>query len=193
MVKPKALQMHPPVIVATIGGGVGVILLLAVLNLAPLFGGEAIELAGLVGGVFTGSAEAAFWIGHAIVFILGWIIVAPLLTLAWSALPGDELRLGGALLKGTVAGAALWILAGILLPFLAAVGRAGIDDPGFFAAGAGLASAGALLVAHLLYGIAVAVIGSMARGISPIESLGLMGYRLTGGTKDQSETAVPAR
>jgi hypothetical protein len=192
--KPGALQISPSPPLLTLGGAVGVLLLVSLLQVAPVVAPPLIDYPRLIGGVLTSDPGAALWLGFAIVFVTGWLVWPSALAAAWSMLPGDALDLRGALLKGAVAGAALWALAGLLLPLLGALGRVpGVESPGLFGTGAGAGAALALLLGHLAYGVAVAVIAAMGRGIAPFGSLGVEGYRMTGGLANDPRTGVPTQ
>lgn len=194
MVEPGALRVRPDPLLASLGGAVGVLLLASVLELVPSFGLPAVGYAELLGGVLVAGREAAFWLGWTLLFVVGWLVWPVAMARLWPALPGDDLRLPGAILKGALVGAALWALAGVLLPGLGALGRVeGVEGPGAFALGAGPAGAALFLAAHVGYGVAAAVVAGMGRGISPMESLGVDGYRPAGGPRARPETGVPAR
>lgn len=191
--KPGTLAIQPSILLASLGGAVGVILLTALLYLAPVAGSAVIDYPRLIGGIFAPQPEAAFWLGYAIFFVVGWLVWPPLMMVTWPKLPGDNYAFTGALQKGLLWGAALWVLAGLLLPLLGVLTRAeGLANPGLFGIGAGLGTAVLLLVGHLGYGVAVAVLAAMARGISPIETLGVEGYRMVGGLVEDPKTGVPA-
>ncbi len=193
MAKPGPIVIQPPILLSTLGGVVGILLFTALLYLAPLAGSAVIDYPRLIGGIFTPQPETAFWLGYAIFFLIGWLLWPPIMAMYWSSLPGDDIRFTGALQKGLLWGAALWVVAGLLLPLLGLLTRAeGVANPGFFGIEAGIGAAAFFLVGHLAYGVVVAVIGTMARGISAIETLGVEGYRMTGGFAEDPRTGVPA-
>jgi hypothetical protein len=193
MAKPGPIDIQPPVLLTTLGGAVGVLLFTALLYLAPLTGSEVIEYPRLIGGIFAPQAGAAFWLGYAIFFLLGWLVWPPLMAVTWTWLPGDNLRFTGALQKGLLWGAGLWVVAGLLLPLLGWLARAeGVSNPGFFGLRAGIGAALFFLVGNLAYGVVTAIVGAMAQGISAIETLGVEGYRMTGGLAEDRRTGVPA-
>jgi hypothetical protein len=193
MAKPGPIEIQPPVLLTTLGGAVGVLLFTALLYLAPLTGSEVIDYPRLIGGIFAPQPGAAFWLGYAIFFLLGWLVWPPLMAMTWTKLPGDNLRFTGALQKGLLWGAALWVVAGLLLPLLGVLTRTeGVANPGLFGVSAGIGAAVFFLVGNLAYGVVAAVVGAMARGISAIETLGVEGYRMTGGLVEDPRTGVPA-
>jgi hypothetical protein len=193
MPKPGPIDIQPPVLLTTLGGAVGVLLFTAVLHLAPLTGSAMIDYPGLIGGVFVPQPGAAFWLGFGMIFLVGWLLLPLVIAMTWGKLPGDNLRFTGALQKGLLWGAGLWVAAGLLLPVLGVLTRPeGVANPGFFGVSAGAGAAVFFLVGHLAYGVVVAVIGAMARGISDIETLGVEGYRMTGGLAEDPRTGVPA-
>jgi hypothetical protein len=190
--KPGPLAVQPPILLATHGGAVGMILFTALLFLAPAAGAALIDYPRLIGGILTPQPEAAFWLGYGIFFALGWLVWPALISMSWPKLPGDDYGFTGALQKGLLWGTTLWLAAGLLLPLLGVLTRAeGVTNPGFFGLPAGLGAAGFLLVGHLAYGLCVALIAAMARGISPIESLGREGYRSVGGLVEDPKSGVP--
>lgn len=177
MARYTALTDHPSLIPTSLGGAAATILLSALLFLAPVFGFPFIDFPRLVGGLFTADPETAFGLGFGLFFITGWLIFAPALAFAWKALPGDDVRFTGALLKGVLWGLILWGLSGLLLPLFGAWNRLeGLQNPGFFALGTGLLGALAVLLGHLAYGVVVALVAAMGQGISPMDTLGWMGH-----------------
>jgi hypothetical protein len=190
--KPGTLEIQPPILVATLGGAVGVLLLLSLLHLAPAAGFELLDYPRLIGGIVSSNPDTALGLGAAVIFLFGWLLWPPLLAITWSALPGDPIHFTGAALKGLVGGFALWLVAGLLLPLFGALNRVEVvAEPGWFGLAAGAGSAAAFLLGHLGYGLAVALIGAMGRGISPIESLGVEGYRTMGGLVAHPRTGIP--
>jgi hypothetical protein len=180
MVKPDTLNPHPSVELTLLGGLVASLLLSALLYVAPALDFPFINMPHLIGGIFTSSADVAFWLGFWIYFLLGVFLFAPLLRQIWGKVPGDAVSLGGALLKGTMWGIVLWILAGLLLPLFGLLNRLpgdAFESPGFFALNLGWEAAILLLVIHLLYGVALALVANMGRDISPFDTIGWPGYR----------------
>lgn len=182
MLRPVALNPHPSALLATLGGAVGTVLLTALLFLSPALGVPFVDVPRLVGGVFTSDPAAAFWLGYAIFFLGGWLVFPVGLAMAWPLLPGGaEVTFPHALVKGLLLGAAFWTLSGLLLPLLGALSRLdGMANPGFFALGEGIPAAAVVLLGHLLYGVAVAVVAAMSRGMAPIDLLGWSEYERRG-------------
>lgn len=151
---------RPSVILATLGGAAGV-----------LFFGAAVAVSAAAGASPPGITEALGgpWIGGIVTFLVGWLVLPSLLVAGWKALPGAPASLGGALLRGLLFGAAVWVLAGLILPLLGARG-------GLFGAAEGVGGALALLVASLGYGVITAAIGSMGGGMAPLETMGWGGH-----------------
>lgn len=178
MIQPPVLNPRPSPVLALVGGVVATILLVALLQVAPAFGLPLVDVPGLVGAVFTADATAAFWLGHCVFFLVGVLVVPVVLSGAWPALPGADVGFGGALVKGGVAGLVAWLATGMLLPALEALNRVagpGVEA-GFFALRAGLAGPVVLLLAHLAYGVALAMTAAMGQAIHPIQTLGWQGY-----------------
>jgi hypothetical protein len=157
---------------------VATILLSALLFLAPAFGFPHIDLPRLAGGVLAEDPTTAFWLGYWLfVFFGGMFVFAPLLAVLWTTLPGPNEGFRGALVKGLLWGLILWVGSGLLLPVFGALNRLAdeeLKNPGFFALGLGVLGALELLLGHLIYGIAVALVAAMGQGISPMETLGWM-------------------
>lgn len=163
-----SLIEQPSLILATLGGAAGAVFFGALLHLAPAAGAPSFELAASVGGLFTAGAAALWW-GAILLFLIGWLALPLLMAAAWTSLPGHPESAGGTLLKGSLVGLGLWVVAGLLLPVLGT----GI---GLFAAAGGMGAAGALLIASLGYGLVAAAIAGMGRGITPLETLGWEGH-----------------
>jgi hypothetical protein len=193
MKRPAALSIHFSLLLLTLGGAVATLLLSALLFLAPVLGFPFVDFPHLVGGIFTGNPELAFWIGFAVFFLTGWLVFAPLMSLAWLLLPGDSTSFVGALVHGASWGFVLWVASGFLIPLFGALNRIeGLENPGFFALGQGVAAALGVLLGHLVYGVTLSLIAGMGRGISPLESLGWMGYRAGGWSRAESSTTFGA-
>jgi hypothetical protein len=179
MVKPVTLNPHPSVELTLLGGVVASLLLSALLYIAPALGFPFINAPHLIGGIFTTNMNIAHWLGFWIYFLLGVFLFAPLLRQLWSKIPGDTVSMGGALLKGIVWGLLLWIMASLLLPLLSILNRLPdgvIESPGFFALNLGMDAAIVLMVVHLLYAVALALVANMGRDISPFDTIGWPGY-----------------
>lgn len=182
MVRPAALTARPSVVLATLAGGVGVILLSALLFLSPALGFPFVDFPALIGGLFTQSATTALWLGFSIFFVTGWLVFPLLFTTFWPMLPGrNEITFVHGLLKGVVWGTILWIVSGLLLPLLGWLNQlAGLENPGFFALGEGVLAALGVLLGHLAYGATLGLVAAMGQGISPLDTLGWYGYRRSG-------------
>jgi hypothetical protein len=179
VVEPHALNPKPSMMLALLGGVVAALLLSALIYLAPVFRLPFIDIPLLIGGIFTTVADTALWLGFWIYFLIGVFIFAPLLRFLWTDLPGDAVSFGGALLKGVLWGVTLGIISGLLLPLFGLLNRlpAGeVANPGFFALNQGFRAAVGLLLGHLLYGIALALVTNMGQAIDPLEVIGWPGY-----------------
>jgi hypothetical protein len=180
MVRPHTLNPKPALELALLGGVVAALLFSALIYLAPLLGDPLIDIPHLIGGLFTTQAGIAFWLGFWIHFLMGVFLFPPLLSSLWNTLPGNAVSIGGAALKGALWGGALWLIMGVLLPILGMFNRLPareLANPGFFALDLGILAAVALLVAHLAYGLALALVANMGQDISPLDTLGWPGYR----------------
>jgi len=155
---PRTVEPHPSPLVGSLGGLAGTILAIALIYSAPVLGVPVVDMLGTLGRVVTSAPDAALAIGAAALFVLGTFIVPFVIARLWSVLPGGAESLGGALLKGVIAGGALWVLG--VVPFAR-----------------GVAPALSLLAADLGYGLAVAIVIAMVHGIDPIGTLGWGGYR----------------
>jgi TM2 domain-containing membrane protein YozV len=175
---PVIRKPHPSLFPLTIlGGMVATVLLAALIHLAPVLGLPLIDLPRLVGAVFSRDPGTALGVGYAIFVVAGMVVFPLLLSLLWPALPGHDATFGGALLKGLLAGLILWVLSGVLLPLFGALGRLPTDElqnPGFFALGAGLLGPVVLLAHQLLYGLTLALVAAMGRDVSPVDTIGWM-------------------
>jgi hypothetical protein len=175
--QPTTLQPKPSFFLALLGGLVATILLSALVFLGPTLGLPFIDMPGLMGGLFTSNRETAFWLGFLIFFLPGVLLFPLLLATFWYQLPGPNIGLLGGALKGILFGGGLWLLSGLLLPLLGAVNQLNIANPGFFAWNYGLPAALGLLAAHLVYGLALALLAAVGQGIEPLEAVGWPGYR----------------
>lgn len=155
------------------------LLLSASIFLAPVFGLPFIDIPHLLGGIFTPHTEIALWLGFWLYFLIGVFVFAPLLRFFWADLPGNAVSFGGALAKGLIWGIILGVVSGLLLPLLALLNRLPAEtvaNPGFFALNFGALAAVGLLIGHLLYGVALALVANMGQDIDPLEVLGWPGY-----------------
>lgn len=175
---PVIHKPHPSLFPLTILGGlVATVLLAALLHLAPVLGLPFIDLPLVVGAVFAEDPDTALQIGYAAFLSAGVLVFPLLLSGLWPALPGDDITFRGALLKGLLAGMVLWVLSGAVLALYGVLGRlpsGELQDPGLFGLGAGLLGPVVLLVEQLAYGLSLAVVAAMGRGISPVDTIGWM-------------------
>jgi hypothetical protein len=175
--KPRTFEPHPSPVVGILGGLVGTLLATALLFVAPAFGLPFLELLRLLGGVVTADAPGAFAVGAVVFFAVGTLVIPFGLARFWPRLPGSAHGVAAAIVKGLVAGIVLWLVWSLLLPALAALNRfPTLPRPGFFALGHGVTGLVWLLVVQLAYGLALAVIVDMGRGIEPLGTLGWSGY-----------------
>ena len=171
--KPEMLQIEASAILLALGGVVATTLLSAFVHLAPVFGFPFIDVPRLVGGVFSADFAVAFWVGFALFFATGAIVFPMLFLWARGALPGAGRGLRPALIKGSVFGLILFLVGGVLLPAFGALNRlVELENPGFFGLAAGWMGMLGLLGGHLVYGVAVALIGSIGYGAKPLDLLG---------------------
>lgn len=166
---------EPSLILASLGGAVATILATALMYGASIAGLPVIDIPALLGGVFTSDPAAALGWGYLLFFLGGWLVIPWVARLVWHLLPGDRESFGAAALKGLVVGAATWPLSGIALGVLGWLSGAG-EPAGFFAAGHGAAGIAALLAGHLVYGVAMALVAAMGRGLSPLDAIGWLGH-----------------
>lgn len=165
VVRPRVLVPVPSVLMAAIGGVVATVLFAAI--------GVSADMLRTLGGIFTSDGTIALCVGFVIVLGTGIFVAPAAMVAAWSALPGDEIGIGGALMKGAMCGVAVWLLSGIAFGIAAALNRVpDVHPPGLFAARAGFGAAAALFIGSIVYGIAVAAIAAMERALSPIDALG---------------------
>lgn len=182
MVRPAALTSRPSLVIANLAGAVATLLLSALLFLGPVFGIPFVDIPHLMGGVFTGHADAAFWLGFWIFFLGGWLVFPVLFVAFWPMLPGEnEVTFVHGVVKGVAWGGVLWVLSGLLLPVLGWLGRLeGLENPGLFALGEGALAALGVLLGHLAYGAALGLVSAMGQGISPLGVLGWYEYGKSG-------------
>lgn len=177
MVKPAVLNPRASMILLVVGGVLGTILLSSLIYTAPAFGLPSIEIPLLVGGVFTADEHLAFWLGYLLFFIVGVFVFAPAMSLVWSSLPGKGVGFVGAIIKGAIWGAILWVIGGLMLPLFGLLNRLDtVPNPGFFGISLGLLGAAGVLAGHLVYGVVVAVVAMMSQGIQPLETIGWVGH-----------------
>lgn len=179
MIEPAVLNRRPSPLLAIIGGWVATLLLAGLFFLAPVFGFPFLDFPRLVGGIFTESTAAAFWLGFWIFFLVGVFVFAPLLSGLWPVLPGPDVGLGGAVGKGFLWGLTLAIVSGFLVPLFGALNQLsdqGLSNPGLFALSLGPLGPVELAVGHVSYGLALALVAAMGQGISPLATVGWLGY-----------------
>lgn len=172
----KSLTIEQPaVLMATLGGAVGLILFSAILFLLPLAGFPELDVPRAIGGVAV-AGKASFWVGYTLLVLLGWLGFPSVLALAWRRLPGSPLGLRGALLKGLIFGAGIWALGGLLLPLFGTLAGPPVENPGLLGFGVGPLGGLGLLIACIAYGVCTAVIAAMGQGVRPLDSLGWEGH-----------------
>jgi hypothetical protein len=188
MLRPAALNPNPSALLATLGGAAGTVLLIALLFLSPALGIPFVDVPRLVGGVFTPDPAAALWLGSAVFFLGGWLVFPVGFAMAWPLLPGGaEVTFPHALVKGLLLGAILAVVSGLLLPVLGWINQLeALENPGFFALGEGVLAAAGVLLGHLLYGVAVALVAAMSRGMAPIDLLGWYEYERPGRSRGRA-------
>jgi hypothetical protein len=177
VIQPVVVSPAPSLPITLLGGVVATVLVSAWLNLAPIVGMPLIDVSATIGGVLTTTASAAFWIGYAVFFVFASHVLAPSILAAWALLPGNELGIGGAFIKGATWGVVVWVLSGIVLgvgTWLNALRYATL--PGYFALQQGIAAAFWLFAGCIAYGVTIALIGAMECGISVLDTLGWKGF-----------------
>jgi hypothetical protein len=177
LIRPVLLNPSPSIIVLMLGGLVGSLLALSVMYSAPIAGWPALDALHAIGGVFTGNEAPALAIG-AVVFLIGTVILLPLAASGlWITLPGREGGIKGTSIKAAVIGAGFWATVGAVLGIVSLVGNGlGTVAPGLMGLAAGPEGAILFLAASLTYGLAVAYVGFVEQGISPIDAIGWPGF-----------------
>lgn len=161
----------------TLGGAVATVLGGSILHAAPALGLPFMDVPLLLGGVFTADAAGAFWLGWALFFVGGWLVLPLILFLLWTSLPGDPVGFGGAVSRGLLFGAGLALLSGVGVWALSAIARVpGVEGLGFFALGLGAAGLFLLLLLSLGYALALTLVAAMGQGLSPIDALGWVNH-----------------
>jgi hypothetical protein len=156
-VNPRTLEPHPSPLLGILGGLVGTLLATALLHVAPAFGPPFVDVPGVIGGLLARDGLAAFIVGTIVFFVAGTFAIPFVIARVWPSLPGGAEGLGAALVKGLIAGGALWLI-------------------GVWPIAHGIVAAIWLLVADIAYALAVTVIVAMAYNIEPIGTLGWGGY-----------------
>ena len=154
---PRTVEPHPSPVVGIPGGLVGTLFAVALLHVAPALGLPLVDVPQMLGRLVSNDAQSAHVVGTLAFFALGTFVLPFVVARLWPMLPGPAEGLGGALLKGVITGAALWVC-------------------GVWPAAQGLPSALWLLASDLGYGLALTLIIAMAHGIDPIGTLGWGGY-----------------
>jgi hypothetical protein len=174
--QPLLYKPHPALFpVMLLGGLTGTVLLTAAIRLAALRDVAVVDLPQLLGGVFTGDASTAFTAGHTLFLIAGVLVLPLVLAALWPFAPGDRFTYGGALIRGAIFGLGLFVLGGLLLPMLGALSAlpdVGALDPGPFALGLGVPGALQLLLGTQVYGVTMALVAQMPRGLQPMDMVG---------------------
>ncbi len=177
--RPTALNPRPGILLPLLAGFVATLMLTALLFLAPAMGIPSPDVPHLVGGIFTASPDAAFWVGLLIHLALGMLVFPLAFGFFWVMTPGPERGLAAGVVKGVAWGLLLWLLSGLSFPFLAAVDVLPphvAPDPGFFALGLGALAAAGLLGGHVLYGLALGMVTAVGDGVRPLDTLGWPSY-----------------
>ncbi len=174
--QPLLYKPHPSLFpVMLLGGFTGTVLLTAALRLTSSRGVAVIDLPALMGGVFSDDQSTAFTAGHTLFLVAGILVLPLVLAALWPFAPGSRFTFRGALVRGTLFGLGLFVLAGVLVPVLGAVGRgAGVSflEPGPFGAGLGVWGPLQLVLGTQLYAVTVALVAAMPQGLQPLDSVG---------------------
>lgn len=180
VVQPLVLNPRPGVVLSLLGGWVAAIFLNGAMFAAPLFGLPFFDIPHLMGGIVFKSPDVAFWVGFWLNFFVGMFVWPSMLAVAWPVLPGWDIGVMGAAIKGVALGVGLWIVSGCLLPIAGWLNRLDpslVHPPGLFAMHTGLVGMAALLAGHLAYGVVLALVAGMGEGIFVLETLGWQGHR----------------
>ncbi len=173
---PTIYRYRPAVFPTAFFAGVTAsVLQAALIALAPALGLPLIDVARIIGGIFTADPESAEVAGYAI-FIANGVLVVPLaFTQWWRYLPGDDVAFRGAIVKGLLLAAAISVMLVVLLPLLALVSKLpgdALTQPDALALGDALVGSAWVLATVVAYSVALALVGAMARGISPADTVG---------------------
>jgi hypothetical protein len=173
---PLLYKPHPSLFpVMLLGGFTGTVLLTAALRLTSSRGVAVVDLPELIGGVFSGDRQTALTAGHALFLVAGIGVLPLVLAALWPFAPGSRFTFRGALVRGALFGLGLFVLAGILVPVLGAVGQLGdvsFVEPGPFGVGLGLWGPVQLLLGTQLYAVTAALVAAMPRGLQPMDAVG---------------------
>jgi hypothetical protein len=177
--RPTALNPRPGILLPLLGGFVATVVLTALMFLAPALGVPSPDIPHLVGGMFTSSADAAFWVGIAIHFGIGAFVFPLAFGFFWTMIPGPERGFIAGAFKGIAWGILVWIASGLALPLFAAINGLPVavaPNPGFLAFDLGFLGAAALLGGHVVYGLALGLVTAIGHGVRPLDTLGWPSY-----------------
>ncbi len=173
---PTIYRYRPAVFpTAFLAGIAAAILQAALISLAPALGLPLIDVARITGGVFTTDAVAAEVTGYAILIANGVLVIPLAFTQWWRYLPGDDVAFRGAMVKGLLLAGTISVVLAVLLPLLALVSKLpgdALTQPEAFGAGDALVGSAWVLATVVAYSVALALVGAMARGISPADTVG---------------------
>ena len=179
LIRPTVINARPGIILPVLGGFAGTVILTAGIFLAPAVGFPFIDVPHLVGGVLSSDPTVALWLGFWLHFLAGAVLFPVLFGILWASGPGPMTGIVGDIIKGVVWGSVLWVISGLLMPVAGWLNRLDpgvFEHPGFFAFALGWRAALALLVGHIVYGLAIGFTSYMAADIFPLETLGWKGY-----------------
>ncbi|MBI3967760.1 MAG: hypothetical protein HY329_19140 [Chloroflexi bacterium] len=142
---------------AILGGFVGTVLMTILLYVGPSVGFPPMDLATMLGTLFVRDTNTAFWLGLALHFTMGSVVLAWLYAALYRYLPGPPW------VRGTVWGIGLWLLSqAVVMPLLGSVHpqiTAGqMPAPGFFTLNLGVLAPIGSLIGHLVYGATLGAI-----------------------------------
>jgi hypothetical protein len=173
---PLLYKPHPSLFpVMLLGGFTGTVLLTAALRLASSRGVAVVDLPELMGGVFSGDRSTAFTAGHALFLVAGILVLPLVLAALWPFAPGSRFTFRGALVRAGIFGLGLFVLAGVLVPLLAAMSQMSDVwpvEPGPFGVGLGPWGPVQLLLGTQLYAVTVALVAAMPQGLQPMDAVG---------------------
>ncbi len=174
--QPLLYKPHPSLFpVMLLGGFTGTVLLTAALRLTSSRGVAVVDLPQLMGGAFSSDASTAFTTGHTLFLVAGILVLPLVLAALWPFAPGSRFTFRGALIRGGIFGLGLFVLAGILVPFLGAVsGLPAVSflKPGPFGIGVGAWGPLQLLLGTQLYAVTAALVAQMPQGLQPMDAVG---------------------
>jgi hypothetical protein len=174
--QPLLYKPHPSLFpVMLLGGFTGTVLLTAALRLTSSRGVAVVDLPLLMGGLFSGDESTAFTAGHTLFLVAGILVLPLVLAALWPFAPGSRFTFRGALVRGALFGLGLFVLAGVVVPLLGALGQpTGVSflEPGPFGAGLGVWGPLQLLLGTQLYALTSALVAAMPRGLQPMDAVG---------------------